>query len=76
MGNLISRLLCHGRGHGHEDGLEEDGGGEFLTPQLLEVTIVGRPVRNKGLEAGQKAWGFVIAEFLATGNIRVPLFIG
>ncbi len=32
-----------------------DGGEEFLKPQLQEVPIVGRTVRDKGLEAGQKA---------------------
>ncbi len=60
--------------HGREDGL--DGRGEFLKPQLLEVTIVGRPVRDKGLETGQKALGFGIAEFHVSGNSRIPLLIG
>ncbi len=47
-------LLSHGRGQRHDREDVLDGRGEFLKPQLREEPIVGRTVRDKGLEAGQK----------------------
>ncbi len=44
-----------------------DGIEEFLKPQLQDVPIVGRTVRDKGLEAGQKVLGLGIAEFHVSG---------
>ncbi len=46
----VSAEVCVVKERGREDGL--DGGGEFRKPQLPEVTIVGLPVQEYGLEAG------------------------